>query len=461
MRILGFVAIAAACGSPPHPRDPAAVPRGDRHIAVTLFRDAALVQERWRVPLAGGAGAIDVPVDAGVAIEDLAVVATGGARLVGLTLRAPRPTPGDPITLGGATAQLVLDACTLGAGRRCGRDLAVRDADGVLHVVDARGVVEYRGGARSAHAAIALEGTGADAWIELVYATPRITWSAGYALIGDGDGTRAVLDGAVAIENTSGVGLPGARITVVDEALAPARRRAATDLARDLLGKAVSPGPAGRDLGVLDVGRGQTRIALAAAPRALALEEVLVFDPIGNRHDSVGRRPQMARDYGLDGKPTTTVLRSFEIALDARARAGLPAGPVRLFGRGERGELVPMGAGRLFDRAQLEAKTATIAVGRSPDVTARRRRTDFVLDEEGERLIEEFTITVANAGERPTKVLCREHLYRGESWKLVYPSDPSNVAKEGPQQILFRVDVPAGREVRLVYRVAYTWGDDS
>ena len=180
--------------------------------------------------------------------------------------------------------------------------------------------------------------------------------------------------------------------------------------------------------------------------------------------------PQKARNHGLDGgKPTTTVLRSFEIQLDAKSRAGLPAGPVRLFGRGDHGELAPLGAGRLFDRAQGEAKSATIAVGRSPDVTAKRSRTDFFLDDQGvvdakgvrnrRMIIEEFTIVVDNSGKQPVEVLVREHLYRGENWQLVYASVPMTLEdnKEGPQQIAMRVDVPAAGKTRVVYRVMYYW----
>jgi hypothetical protein len=463
MRVAILLAV-AACGARASRGPVSAPPRGDRQIAITLFRDAALVQERWRVPLAGGAGTVEIPVDAGLAIGDLAIVDTGGARLVGLTLRATRPAPGDTVTVGGAAGELVLDDCAFypdfeAFRPRCGHMLAMRTPDGEVHVVDAGGVVEYKAGdVRSAHAEVTLEGTGS-AWVELVYTTPRITWSAGYALIGDGE--RAILDGAVAIENTSGLSLPAAHVTVLDESIAPARRRVATDLARDLLGKDASPAPAGRDLGHVDIGRGETRLAVAAA-RTLALSEVLVFDPIGNRYDNAGRRPQMAREYAVDAPTVTTVLRSFEIELDARARAGLPAGPVRLFGRGDRGELVPLGAGRLFDRAQLQAKTATIAVGRASDVTARRQRTDFFLDEEGARLIEEFTITITNHGKRPAKVLCREHLYRGESWKLVYTSVVLNEDehKEGPQQVIIPITVAPESEGRVVYRVAYIWGDE-
>jgi hypothetical protein len=440
-------------------------PTGDRQVSLILFRDAALVHERWRVALTGGRGAIEVPLDAGIAIDDLAVLRTEGARLVGLALRSPGPEAGDEVTVAGGTGTLVIAH---------GSQVAMLGGDQALHVTNARGILEYKSDVRgSAHAAITLEateGTGGEAWIELAYSTPRISWSAAYALIRDAQGGRATLDGAVAIDNRSGVDFPAAAITVIDNTYAASRTRAASELAKTLLGTAKADAKdAGRDVGVVDVERGQTRLAVATAARALALKEILVFDPVGTKFDAPGTTPQKARNHGLGGKQNTTVLRSFEIQLDEKARSGLPAGPVRLFGRSEHGELAPLGAGRLFDRAQGEAKSATIPVGRSPDVKGKRTRTDFFLDEQGvldakgvrtgRMLIEEFTIEVENAGKQPVKVLVREHMYRGENWRMAYSSIPLSDAenKEGPQQIVMRIEVPAGGKERLVYRVMYYW----
>jgi len=440
---------------------PTAAPTGDRQVTLILFSDAALVHERWRVPLHDGRGQVDVPLDAAIDVDDLAVLGTEGARLVGLALRRPSPDPGDRVTVEGSTGTLVLSA---------GNDVAILGADHALHVLDSRGLVEYEGGdVGGVHAAITLEGTGAEGWVELTYSTPRISWSAAYALIRDRTGAHATLDGAVAIDNKSGVAFPGAAVTVVDRAAAASRTRAASDLAKALLGTSKKDDPAAsRELGIVDVDRGQTRLALAAAPHALPLREILVFDPVGTKFDAPGSIPQKARNHGLDAKPATTVLRSFEIDLDPATRGSLPAGPVRLFGRGDHGELAPLGAGRLFDRAQGEAKTATVPVGRSPDVKATRRRTDFFIDETGvldakgvrsrRMIIEEFTITLTNSGKAPVQVLVREHMYRGETWGLAYASpQASRVTKEGPQQIAMRVDVPGAGETRVVYRVVYTW----
>lgn len=455
-------------------------PTGDRQVSLILFRDAALVHEKWRVVLTNGRGSIDVPLDAGITIDDLAVLSTEGARLVGLALHGAGPSTGDQVVVEGAPGKLLL-----AGGWRAGHyddgtgewvqeqatDVVVKRDDDSIHVVDAHGMLEYKTAETgSARATITLEGAGADAWVELTYPTPRISWSAAYALIRDKSGTKATLDGAVAIDNRSGVEFPGAAVSVVDSAFDASRTRSANDLAKTLLGTAKEEDlkGAGRELGVVDVQRGQTRMTLSAASHPLALKEILVYDPIGTKYDAQGTMPQKARDYGLEAKAGTTVLRSFEIALDAQTRESLPAGQVRLFGRGEHGELATLGGGRMFDRAQAQAKTATVSLGRSPEVKAKRERTDFYLDEEGtvdakkERtrrmIIEEFTITLENTGKLPAHVVVREHMYRGQTWQIVYASVPLTADdKEGEQQVAFRVDVAAGAKSRVVYRVMYKW----
>jgi hypothetical protein len=453
-------------------------PTGDRQVTLVLFRDAALVREKWRVPLVNGKGSVEVPLDAGIVIDDLAVISTEGAKLLGLSLRGAGPSTGDQVVVDGKPGELLLtggwrqgyyDEHTGEYVERHATDVVIKREDSSLHIVDPRGMLEYKSAdTGSSRAEISLEGTGTEAWIELTYPTPRIAWSAAYSLIRDASGNRASLDGAVAIDNSSGVAFPGAAVTVVDSTFDTARSRSATELAKSLLGTAKETDKSGgRELGLVDVERGQTRLALAAAPHPLRLKEILVFDPVGTRFDSPGSMPQKAKNHGLEGKPSTTVLRSFEIELDQATRESLPAGPVRLFGRGEHGELSPLGAGRLFDRSQGEAKTATVPVGRSPEVKAKRSRTDFYIDEEGtvdakgvrtrRQIIEEFTIVLENSGTRAVEVMVREHLYRGETWALAYYSDTAKVAKEGPQQIAMRVAVPAGGETRVVYRVVYNW----
>jgi hypothetical protein len=466
--VAATTATAACGGTTVRTAVPVAHPEltGDRQVQLVLYLDAALVHERWRVPLSGGRGSVEIPVDAGIEIDSMSVLGTEGARLVGLALRRPQARVGEQITAGDVSGALVVAE---------GNTVALVGDDRQLHVADSHGIVRYKGdAAKGVRAVVTLEGDGAEGWVEMTYATERISWSAAYSLIEEPGGSRATLEGAVAIDNKSGVEFPGAAITVVDKTAATARTKSAGDLAKVLLGTAKKDEDTGsRELGVVDVGRGQTRLALGTAPTTLPMRQVLVFDPVGPRFDAPGAIPQKDRNYGIDPKaPPPVVLRSYEIQLTSIARASFPAGPVRLFGRGDRGELTSLGAGRLFEHTQSVAKTATVPVGRAPDVKGKRERTDFFIDEVGDagatagtkgerkqrKIIEEFTITLTNAGAEPVEVLVREHLYRGATWLLAYHSaEPGRTAKEGDQQITLRVDVPGKGETRLVYRVVYNW----
>jgi hypothetical protein len=474
---VGLIAALAGCGAAATQAGAGGggggLPRatGDRQTSIVLYQDAALVHERWRVALDGGRGTVEVPVDAGLEIEDLSVIGVDGARLVSLALRRPEPQSGDPVTAAGAEGTLIVQE---------GARAAIVGADRTVHVVSTGGVLGYRGGGGGGdvRAVITLEGEGREGWVELTYPTLRLSWRAAYALIQDVGGATASLEGAVAVHNRTGLAFPRAAVRVVDQTSAGARKRAAADLGLATLGVGTAAGkdgkggkdakdPAGgtRDLGVVDLGRGQTRMPLAIADR-LPLREILVFDAVGTKYDTSGVTPVRTRDYGLDATDEPAVLRSFQIEIDQATRARLPPGQVRLFGRGAGGELIPLGAGLIFQAASSSAKSATVPVGRSPDVTGERARTAFTLDEVGiadgkggrsnRRLDEEFTITLTNAGDRAVQVLVREHLYRGKTWSLGYASAIER-EKEGDQQFFMKVEVPAKGETRVVYRVVYPW----
>ena len=84
-----------------------------------------------------------------------------------------------------------------------------------------------------------------------------------------------------------------------------------------------------------------------------------------------------------------------------------------------------------------------------------RERRDWFKDTDQKRFSEEFLLTIDNARRRPIDVVIREHLYRGQNWTLAYQS--AVAAKEGPQQISLRTQVPANGRAKVLYVVVYTW----
>lgn len=277
------------------------------------------------------------------------------------------------------------------------------------------------------------------------YLTDRVSWQASYTLIDDHGHGR--LHGALGLTNRTGRQWENARLRVIDRT-----RPTSAPTAAAFEQRAVAVP------GTYAVRPGGQRLDLALHGGALRLQPTLVYDPVGTRLDSATMRPQTDESYGVERWPTA-VDESLLVDLSRVADGPLPSGPVRVFMVGEGGALVWRGEGRLLPPAADAELYTTVAVGRSPAVTGKRRRTDFSLDHDALRLVEEVTVTLHNRGQQPADVLVREHLYRGQCWTLAYHSTGDRVAKEGAQQIGLGVAVPAGGEATVMYRVLYEWDE--
>lgn len=271
------------------------------------------------------------------------------------------------------------------------------------------------------------------------YTTGALHWDATYTLTTTPARDHAVLDGALAVHNTSGVTLRGPA-HVVDARLGAARSQAARS----------------RELGPVVLAPGESRVPLVAG-RPRPMRAVLVYDPIGTRLDSSSPIPIRDPALGVTEPASSTVSESFEVTRDARETAGLPAGAVRLLERLPDGRTGALGAARLFEAQTRRAGVDTIPVGTAVGVTGHRERRELTDDEARHRLVEEFVITLDNARSRPVDVLVREHLYRGQTWALGYWSEP-DITQEGAQAFVMRSHVPARGKVKIMYVVVYTWG---
>ena len=427
-RAAGALALCAlGCGARPHP-----APRATTGDEILLCRDRALVAERIELvaqhagparrtlKLPAGVGASDVEIlDRGaLAAAELPIADAAGGLL---PVRAPAPAePSDdpvdaetapPPQPRGTPSEVELDATAPHPGRFA---------------------------------------------LAIGYATDRLAWNAADTLTTTVPRDRAVLRGALAIRNTTGVVLRG-RTRVVDDDLGAWRDRTAELAVTTPAGAAVTATPDAEpyDLGVLTLGDGEIRAPLltGAAPRKL--RSVLVYDPIGTGLDHAGAVPVSDPALGLETAPPIRVSESFEIERDPRQARGLPAGPVRLLERRPDGSLELIGAARLFEPATRVSDVDTVAVGTARGVTGHRERRDFGKDDDQRRFSEEFLVTIDNARPHPVEVVLREHLYRGQNWTLAYQSAPA--VKEGPQQIALRTTVPARGRAKVLYVVVYTW----
>ncbi|MDQ3368604.1 MAG: hypothetical protein M3680_24515, partial [Myxococcota bacterium] len=209
-----------ACGGPGRP---SAVPSNSAGASgeLTLYRDRALVRQRveLEVPPAGYA-TVRVTIAAGVDVEDIYVVehdrfTIRELRQVGAVTPAARQTTaaarGD-----GALAEPIAEELASGSGDGDG---AAGEADGdaaaarrALYPVEVELVI----GAPQAGRYV----------LHLGYLTERITWDAAYTMVATAARDRAVVRGALAIHNRTGIALPGARVRIIDAELGAATRRA-------------------------------------------------------------------------------------------------------------------------------------------------------------------------------------------------------------------------------------------
>jgi hypothetical protein len=398
-------------------------------VELTLYRDRALVAQRVELMVpAGGRATAAIRIAPRLSLDDLQIIERGGLVVVGRRL-AGAPAP--PVPSRPAPVEDPIDPDE-------DVDLAARAARAVPGDVE-----------------LAVEAARPGRYSLVVgYTTDLIRWSAAYTMTTTVERSVAVVRGAIAVRNASGLALR-ARTHVVDAELGGGLAALA-----ELAGDALVRAPRGdatprRDLGVVAIADGETRIELLAGDPPRRMRSVLVYDPIGVALDHPGAVPVFEPALGAGPDATSRITESFEIDRDDRGSRGLPGAPVRLLERRSGGALAMLGTTRLFDAASRGGATDVVAIGTADGVVGHRVRRDWTHAAHPRRFSEEFLITLDNTRPRPVEVVVREHLYRGQNWTLAYNSVPA--VKEGPQQIALRVTVPASGQAKVLYVVVYTW----
>lgn len=444
MKHVVLVALAACGGAPGHR---AAVVTANDDI--TLYRDLALVRQRVELTAtAEGATHVAIKASAGLTGEQVVVFDRGGTVVTAVHVKGPPPK-----RAAGSDAPPVDPAC---GDEGCAtpddpeteEPPVPKPADGEPAPIAPTTIVLDVYAPKAGRFAITIG-----------YLTEHLHWDAAYTMTTTPERLEAVLHGAIAVRNTTGIVFPPATLHVIDAELGGWRSRTAEHLATSFVGGTPSSTPAAapRDVGIAAIGSGETRIELAGISAPRSMRSVLVYDPIGTKLDNAIPGPVRDAQLGVTPVAATRITESFEIRRDEHGAVGLPAGPVRLLERRLDGTLHVLGESRLFDAATRVADVDTIAVGTADDVTGHRTRRELTIDDERKRITEEFEITLDNAREHAVGVLIREHLYRGQNWVLAYEST-KHPDKEGAQQITMRTDVPAKAHAKVLYVVVYTWG---
>ncbi len=160
------------------------------------------------------------------------------------------------------------------------------------------------------------------------------------------------------------------------------------------------------------------------------------------------------QDYGTQCNPKVWVMREFKNSSDNNLGIPLPRGLLRFYRRDDDGQLEFIGE-NLIDHTPKDEKVR-VYTGNAFDLVGERKRTDFKVDYDADWMDESFEIKVRNHKEKDAvEFRVVEHLYRWINWEIVAKSH--DFEKTDSQTIEFRVEVPAGEERVITYKVHYTW----
>ena len=160
-------------------------------------------------------------------------------------------------------------------------------------------------------------------------------------------------------------------------------------------------------------------------------------------------------DYGTQSNGKVWVMREFVNTKDNGLGIPLPKGKTRFYRRDDAdGRIEFTGENRIEHTAKDER--LRIYTGDAFDIVGERKRIDYQHDDNRKQMEEAFEIRVRNRKENEAvEVRIVEHLYRWSNFEVVQKSH--DFVKTDAQTIEYRVQVPAGGEQVVTYRVRYRW----
>jgi hypothetical protein len=157
--------------------------------------------------------------------------------------------------------------------------------------------------------------------------------------------------------------------------------------------------------------------------------------------------------YGTESNPKIWVMREFNNSEANHLGMPLPKGRVRFYRRNDDGQIEFTGE-NVIDHTPRDEKVR-VYTGNAFDLIGERRRTDYRLDTNRQRLDESFEIKVRNHKKETVDVRVVEHLYRWITWDIMEKSDPYR--KTDSMTVEFPVTVPPDGEKTITYTAHYTW----
>ena len=306
---------------------------------------------------------------------------------------------------------------------------------------------------------------------EFSYVTGGLTWEADYNIVAPEKGNAVDIVGWVTMDNQSGKSFQNARIKLM-----------AGDVNK------IQPGQGGGTAGafvftaasnsemippVTERTFDEYHLYTLARPTTLddretkqvefiraanvSTTQVYIYDGLkldANRYNGWNRE-NIRNDfsYGTESNPKIWVMREFNNSEANHLGMPLPKGRVRFYRRNDDGQVEFTGE-NVIDHTPRDEKVR-VYTGNAFDLTGERRRTDYRLDTNRQRLDESFEIKVRNHKKEAVDVRVIEHLYRWVTWDIMEKSDPYR--KTDSKTIEFPITIPADGEKTITYTAHYTW----
>jgi hypothetical protein len=306
---------------------------------------------------------------------------------------------------------------------------------------------------------------------EFSYVTGGLTWEADYNIVAPEKGNAVDLVGWVTMDNQSGKGFENARIKLMAGDVSKIQPGQAYDQVQ-VFAKA---GPVGGMGGppVTEKAFDEYHLYTLARPTTLhdretkqvefvraanvSTKQVYIYDGAKidfNRYNGWNyENIRNNAEYGTESNPKIWVMREFANSEVNHLGMPLPKGRVRFYRRNDDGQIEFTGE-NVIDHTPRD-ETVRVYTGNAFDIAGERRRTDYRLDVNRQRLDETFEIKVRNHKKEPVDVRVVEHLYRWITWDVAAHSDPFN--KTDSKTIAFPVTIAPDEEKIITYTAHYTW----
>lgn len=302
--------------------------------------------------------------------------------------------------------------------------------------------------------------------IRTTYQTAGMTWRADYNVVLNANDTRASLTPWVTLMNVSGTSFENAQLRLVagdvqkvqPSMVPPAASRGSGGVAAEGA-DATFQEESLLEYHLYTLPRQVTvnrnacqQLALFPAVSDVKVTKELVFNGAQAFWGYEGGR---LTDEGIDGGSSAKVGVFVSLKNDEASGLGmpLPKGRVRVYKAAADGTLEFVGEDVIDHTPKNE--TVRLKLGESFDVTGKRTRTDFKLNNRSKEMTESFRIELKNAKNEPQRVEVREYLYRWSNWEITAKSQ--DFRKLSARAVSFDVDVPAEGSAKVEYTVHYSW----